>query len=480
MPDRTHGVLKNRDNVKILNALRNEASMSYRQLIPWATQENINETLDALTRHKAALNEFQTGLINRIGKTISYGMSFNNPLAVFKKGMLVYGETVQELQTGLIQAESYSAALDYTDGDIYRTQVPNTEANYHTRNRQDVFRITVNQSELTKAFLAPNGVSDYISKLMSTPTTSDNLAEFKLMTSLFAQMNARSPFFKVQIPNLTSGTSTKDQALQALKKIRTVRGEMIFPSTRYNAAGFEMGVQPSEMVLFATPGFFASIDVDALAQLFHLEKADVGYRTIELPESAFNIPGCQAILTTDRFFQVYDTYFDIEDARNPLGRYTNYFLHHDAIISASRFAPVVMFTTEAGTPVAPVEPLTAATVSLKVFDGDGNEVAAGGNVVRGMTYRAVATLTATTPALNSLDGVSIPVDLSASGMTHNRRDGVFTIHGEETAASVEITPKVKGNYETAGLASSFQLTSNPVKWAGKVTGKKIPDWPVQG
>ena len=92
----------------LLNAIRNDASISYQERVPQATQDNIKEYGSAVLSFSATTNEFLDALVNRIGKVIITSRLYKNPLAMFKKGMLDYGESIEEIFVSLAKARIYS------------------------------------------------------------------------------------------------------------------------------------------------------------------------------------------------------------------------------------------------------------------------------------------------------------------------------------------------------------------------------------
>ena len=76
--------------IDVLNAIRANASSTYQERIPVATQENIRQIGNAMMTYEATQNEFLSALVNRIGRVIITSKSYTNPLRVFKKGILEY------------------------------------------------------------------------------------------------------------------------------------------------------------------------------------------------------------------------------------------------------------------------------------------------------------------------------------------------------------------------------------------------------
>lgn len=83
----------------ILNAIRNSATNDYKNYIPVVTAdaEIIRSVGSILMQNPSLMNEFLSALCNRIGKVLINSRLYNNPWAVFKKGVLEFGEVVEDI-----------------------------------------------------------------------------------------------------------------------------------------------------------------------------------------------------------------------------------------------------------------------------------------------------------------------------------------------------------------------------------------------
>ena len=115
-------------NAQILNAIRTDASFAYQQRIPAATQGDITETVNNLLEYRPMMNEFIDALVNRIGDVVIKSKVWTNPLAQFKRGMMQYGETIEELATTLIQAKRYDPNKCYDD--VFKCNPPDVMSNF--------------------------------------------------------------------------------------------------------------------------------------------------------------------------------------------------------------------------------------------------------------------------------------------------------------------------------------------------------------
>ena len=90
-------------NIDILNAIRSDARYDYQNMVPEATKANIQETIAGIMSDNITRNEFMSSLVNRIGSTIVRDISWKNPLAVFKQGMMNFGDTIEEVHLDFIK-----------------------------------------------------------------------------------------------------------------------------------------------------------------------------------------------------------------------------------------------------------------------------------------------------------------------------------------------------------------------------------------
>ena len=463
-----NGDITGANNVRMLDAIRNDGSLDYQRRIPAATQAGVDAVLRQLTDYRPLWNEFESALINRIGLMVARNMAYTNSLKQFKKGMLEFGDTIEEYQVGLLKAHNYNPDHDYMEETLFGRELAEVQSNFHRINREDFYKITINEDLLKRAFLAEGGLAKFVTDLMAAPSNSDEWDEFLLMTNLLTQYEAAGGFFRVQIPDVSNINSTAEQAKRALRLIRQTGENMRFPSRHYNAAKMATFASPDNLVLLTTPEFRAATDVEALAAAFNMDKADIPYRMITLPREHVDIPGFQAVITTDDFFQVYDVKIETTSQYNPVNLHTNYFLHHWQVVSASRFVPAVMFTTGAGTviEVSPTNEIDTIT-SIAVHDVGGGVVT---DVDPGDWYSVEVEFTPE----NVVDGMVYSLTYSVEGANSTKtmvsQRGVLKVSPSETATSIKIVVA-----DSNGLIKASAVTLNV---SVPVDGDTIPEWPV--
>ncbi len=350
------------DNVTIADRIWLAGTNDFQQRIPRPTQQSISATMDALfdPMNRNYYNQFVDALVMRIGLTYVHQQQWKNPLAVFKKASLRYGSTVQETAIKWIKGHSY---LDDAE-DVFKMHRPDAAVWYHSQNRRDQYDMTVNQIELHSAFTAENGINQFIAQCLQQPMNADEYDEYRIMLQLIAFYEEKFGFYKHHLSGVPTDESTGKEFLKA---IRTYANKLVFPSTIYNGVRMQdlpVFAKKTELVLMTTPEIDASVDVDTLAAVFNLEKADVQIRKVLVDEFPLPSEKCVALLTTEDFFQCRDTVYQTDSIYNPKTMGSNYYLNHWGIYSVSPFVPAIMFTTEEGTGITTVkQDLTSITLT---------------------------------------------------------------------------------------------------------------------
>ena len=449
MARKYYGKVRNADNVNILNAIRNDASLDYRKRIPSASKGNIADVADAIFSFRPHKNEFIESLINRIGLVYARNSIWFNPLQEFKRGALEFGDTIEEIQTGIVKANHYNHQRDYLERDIFGRAEIDIATAFHTVDREDFYKVTIDDNTLRRAFLDPSGLDQLTQQIMSAPTTSDNWDEYLMMTSLFRVMDNKYPMFNINVPDVAKMDSTEDQARSLLRKIRATASNMHFLSTRFNGGKMPVSAHPEDLILFATPEVKSGLDVNALAVLFNVSYADVPTRIVEIRQDDVLMDGVQAFLTTNDFFVIADTSLETTSEFNPVSRQTNFFLHHWEIISASPFAPIVKFSTQPDTIKDKIE--IAPTVAIDhiqfVIDADETDVRNNdGNtarIIKGGAAQMEAVLTGLKADQKDIDFTEQwSVEGNKDTSTRIDNDGLLTVAASETGTSLTVMVKI--------------------------------------
>lgn len=333
-------------SVAVFNAIRAEASETYKARVPEATQTNITDVANPLFTYSAVFNEWYSALVNRIAFTVISSKMYNNPLALFKRGLIEVGETIEEIFIDLIKAEPYYLVDDDNKTacqDLYERRLAQVKSAFHTRNRQDKYPLSISYDDMRSAFTSWEGVDNFIRRKIEQLYASDQYDEFILMKHVFFEAGTRGALAEVVIPDGTD-KATMQEVLIAMREMVL---NVSFRTNKYNYAQVSTFSNREDLVLFALPNFISRVDVVALAEAFNLEKTDFLSRVVIVDDfGGLETAGVRAILADKDWFMVYDNLFTMREAENGARLYNNMFLHHWQTISYSPFKTAIAFTTQ--------------------------------------------------------------------------------------------------------------------------------------
>lgn len=352
------------DAKTILNGIRSEASQTYKDTVPILVDEaemktlsmtknvmynapatyttDLNDVGRAITDYLPNQNEFISSLINRIGLVVFKNMSYTNPLKALKRGTLEFGETIEEVFTGLAKSYDYSFNSGEAEENPFKREIPDVKTYFHTLNVQKVFKNTTAEAEINLAFTNNAGVYNLVSKIVDGIFTAYEIFEYEQTKGLFKEAFDQNQIVKITVPEVVDEASAKS----VIKTARAISGKMMFPSKNYNSAQVMQTSPRADQLIIMTPDLESIVDVDVLAAAFNMEKAEfMGQRVIidAFPEGMEDV---QLMIVDKDWFMIYDKLLRMESIYNPAQMYWNYFLHYWGVYSYSVVENAVAFVTE--------------------------------------------------------------------------------------------------------------------------------------
>lgn len=385
----------NASAMDILNVIRANASSTYQERIPEATQDNIREIGNAMLTYESTQNEFLNALVNRIARVIITSKSYQNPLRMFKKGILEFGETIEEIFVNIARAHQFDPAV--AEKEVFKREIPDVNAVFHKMNYQNFYKTTISNEQLRQAFLSYQGISDLIARIVDSLYTGSEFDEFLVMKQLIVDAANDGKMYAVTIPEVTP-----DNAKTIVAKIKGVSNSMEFMSTTYNSMGVLNYTKKENQIFLIDAAFDAMIDVEVLASAFNMSKAEfMGQRV--LIDNFGELTGVYAAIVDKDWFMVFDNWIGFTENYNGQGLYWNYFYHCWKTFSTSPFSNAVLFTTE----TTAVTGVTVTPPTTELVKGSSMQFTASvvttGYVPKGVTW----SVTGTTDTVSSItpDGI---------------------------------------------------------------------------
>lgn len=363
MPTKPKAVALTRSSVDILNAIRNSATANYRDYVPPAnpSAESIREIGAVIMQFPALQNEFLSALVNRIGRVMITSKMYSNPWAIFKQGMLEFGETIEEIFVNIAKPFQFDPAVAETK--VFAREIPDVRAAFHILNYQKFYKTTIQNEQLRQAFLSWQGITDLISKIVDAMYTGANYDEFQTMKYLLAKHILNGELYPEQVPTISA-----ENMKGVVSTIKGVSNNFEFMSTKYNLAGVANYSMKNDQFIIVNSKFDATMDVEVLAAAFNMDKADfMGHRVLvdsfgsldtdrldelfggdetykKLTEEELKaLDEVPAVIVDRQWFMIFDNLFNFTEQYNGQGLYWNYWYHVWKTFSISPFANSAVF-----------------------------------------------------------------------------------------------------------------------------------------
>lgn len=449
MPTKPHIVTLTNSSVDILNVIRNNATQNYKDYVPVATPdaESIREIGAVIMDYPNLQNEFLSALVNRIGRVLITSKMYDNPWSMFKKGMLEFGETIEEIFVNI--AKPFQFDPEVAESTVFKREIPDVRSAFHIMNYQKYYKATIQNDQLRQAFLSWDGITDLISKIVDAMYTGANYDEFQTMKYMLAKRILNGQLYPVTIPTVQT-ENMKD----IVTTIKGVSNKFEFMSSKYNLTGVQTFTKKEDQYLLINSKFDAQMDVEVLASAFNMDKAEfTGHRVLvdsfgdldidrlnllfkddptytEIGDSDLKaLDAIPAIIVDKNYFMIFDNFYNFTEQYNGEGLYWNYWYHVWKTFSISPFANNALFIP--GTPT-----VTSVTVSP-----------ATANVSAGQKVQLSAVVQTTEFAPQSVTwsvttGENVTVNQS----------GLVTI-GTDASGEVVITATSTYNHEKTGTAT---------------------------
>lgn len=370
-------------SVDILNAIRNNASANYQDYVPPANpnQDSIREIGAIVMQYPALQNEFLTALINRIGRVMMTSKMYTNPWSMFKKGLLEFGESIEDIFVNIAKPFEYDPAV--AENKVFAREIPDVRAAFYILNYQKFYKVTIQNEQLRQAFLSWSGITDLIAKIVDSMYSGANYDEFLTMKYLLARNILNGRLNAIQIPTVAT-----ENMKAIVSTVKGVSNNFEFMNTKYNVAGVANFTMKDNQYIIVNSQFDATMDVEVLASAFNMSKADfMGHRVLvdsfgvsdtkrlneifkgdpnytPLTEAEVTaLDSIPAVLVDVDWFMIFDNLFNFTEQYNGEGMYWNYWYHCWKTFAASPFANSAVFVPGAPSITSVTLSPSTATVS---------------------------------------------------------------------------------------------------------------------
>lgn len=380
MPRRIAQSSLNASTIDILNVIRQNASLAYQSSVPAVqTANDIPVVGEVIYGTPAFANEFINALVNRIALVRVNSATFNNPYASVKKGLLEFGETVEEIFVNIAKVRDFSAEKA-PQRELARS-MPDVRSAFHVMNWNVQYPVTIQDEDLRLAFTSMDGVQNLIAKIVDSVYTAAEYDDFLLVKYMLIKAIAHG-----EVKPVAVDTSAIKNAAVAF---RGTSNMLTFMKSDYNEAGVQNTTPKERQLIFLDAMYDAQFDVDVLASAFNMDKAEYmgrrhliddwttfdnerfeyirsqsdGIEEVTSAELAL-LEDVVGVLVDEEWFQIYDNLRRFTENYVGSGMYWNYWYNVRETISHSPFHNAVVFVDSTATTAAPASLVfTVGTIS---------------------------------------------------------------------------------------------------------------------
>lgn len=280
--------------------------------------------------------EFLNSVINKIGKQVYADQAYINPLKRLKDEFIEGASDIEEIYVD--RAED--TGFDKEGKGVMDRAKPTTYAQYHTNEVEHGYKVTVHDKQMRKGFLTKGGVSTMADHIIQSMHTGSNIDEYKdIIDTLKSLCGAKTEHNTITTTPVTDEVSAKTFCKE-VKKIIPKMGEW---NELYSA---KPNYAPKErLILFLDSDVDVEVSTEYLASLFNMTISELNDTTkIIVPNLKEKLgEGQFAVLCDERCLKIHPTYYNIESIRNTRGKFTNYDLVTNLLLSYSDWFQFVVF-----------------------------------------------------------------------------------------------------------------------------------------
>lgn len=434
-------------NAEVTRASVEDGSVTY--VLTRAAQNDITRLQSLYGGANAGYNSFLTNLVNVIGLQVAWFRTYTSNMSRLKRGRLDMGDVVEEIVNDLPDVHVYSPAIAETQ--VERREIPKVYAQYHRVNMQRFYKQTISRQDAARAFKSYAALGRLAENIISSMYSAMEMDDKALTLYMMACAALDGALTPVTVTALDADGGPES----LLKELRTVSDNMETDETRlYNALGIYTNTPKADQVFISTNAVKNTLDVDTLAAVFNIDRAEWWGRQISTMsfanfdwdrlQSMFTDPETGVVSSTfkkfdagelarleqlegllfdERWFAVYEKMVEAFTRFNEQGIYMNNWLHKWDIYSYSLAANAVAFVSTAPTVTAVT--VSPATPTVKVGTQQQFSAAVTGTGI----YSAAVTW--------KVENATAGGGQLASGTTISN-DGKLTVAGNETATSLKV------------------------------------------
>lgn len=358
--------MRNETSTHLANAIRDKMPAEFRNDVSRCdgTLEGLRGFGDAVTSYDAYYTPFMK-LLGRIAFVVVKNALFENPFAIFKKGILEYGESIEEIFIQMSEPHQYDKLDDLPEWHMLKEESTEIETAFYRINYQVYYKKSIRKREVKMAFLSENGVADLIDRIVQTMYQAATLDNYLIVMYMLGRKIVEGKMRSVYVDDTNMD--------KFMGYIRGLSNDLSLPAgSNYTESGVINPTPISKQVVLISSWFEGTLDAESLAYAFHDDKvnflqrklvinkfSDIDFNRVkkllstkkgqtfkEFTEEELNfLDSIKVIDVSEDYFMLYTAEYEMTDFFNGEKLGWNYWLHDWEIIATSPFETAVAITS---------------------------------------------------------------------------------------------------------------------------------------
>lgn len=281
--------------------------------------------------------EFLNSVLNKIGKQEFSNLVYINPLKRIKGEFLEGATDIEEIYV----ERSSDIGYDPNGTGVLDRVKPTTFVQYHTNTIEHGYKATIQNKQMRKGFMTKNALSTMANTILNQLHTGCEVDEYQdCLNTLKALVECEE---SATIENVITVSPVTDEtsAKNFIKAIKKTIHKMSDYSTNYSSkANF---AKPNNLILFIDSDVEVELQVEWLASAFNMSVTELNQTTkVVIPNLKTKI-GAIALLCHEKCIKINPCYYDIDSIKNTKGKFINYDLVTETLLSYTTWYPFAIF-----------------------------------------------------------------------------------------------------------------------------------------
>lgn len=267
-------------------------------------------------------------MVEKVAKQVIRVATADDRLAELEKGEVDNGTVIENVVIELAEAGAFTDTWDGTDAsNPFKAMDAALAVKYFTDWTTRQFSTKVSMQKLRKVMLAGSGVQELADDIVASLVEGENQVNYETVRGMFEDTAVRNAaIVNSEAYNVADAT---DYAA-ILVALKNVISGMSFVNTTFNKGGIKRKTRKEDIRILMPYTLRNAIDVELLAGVFNLSKAEVAERIIEIDGT-----GTDIYVFDINAIQIYTRLKEMTSQFNPKTLETNFFYTVDKLYGIS-------------------------------------------------------------------------------------------------------------------------------------------------